>query len=398
MLNGRNRPLGFAENPEALARQRHLFYVVDWLPPEFGAVGQYAMLFAREIARSGRDVSLIGLGSGPRQVSVEKLEKGSLEIIRVPAKHYNKSGLMVRLIWSLRANLRLISEVVRDPRSNNGQLLFTGAPPFMLFYAVFARSLRSMRLIYRITDFYPEVLVEALGKKSLALSLFSKLTWWFRRRVDEFEALGNDQRRLLISGGIAAARITLKRDVPPTRIMGNEMPAQRPANLRHERILLYSGNYGVAHEVETVVQGLIRHREAGGSFGLWLNASGSNIDAILARLRAARVPVAHTQPGPLEQLPHLLAVADAHLISLRTNFAGLVLPSKIYGCLNSKRPILFVGPRSSDVHSLCVETQHPEYAQVEPGDAAGFALALERFEHLTTDRSRTCFNLARSSI
>ena len=35
---------------------RPLFYIVDWLPPDFGAVGQYAVLFATEIAASGRRV------------------------------------------------------------------------------------------------------------------------------------------------------------------------------------------------------------------------------------------------------------------------------------------------------------------------------------------------------
>jgi hypothetical protein len=28
--------------------QQRLVYICDWLPPDFGAVGQYAMLFARE--------------------------------------------------------------------------------------------------------------------------------------------------------------------------------------------------------------------------------------------------------------------------------------------------------------------------------------------------------------
>ena len=44
---------------------KQLFYLADWLPPDFGAVGQYATLFAREIAESGsHHVCLIGLTSG----------------------------------------------------------------------------------------------------------------------------------------------------------------------------------------------------------------------------------------------------------------------------------------------------------------------------------------------
>jgi len=36
-----------------------LSYVVDWLPPDFGAVGQYGLIFARELAESGRRVYLL---------------------------------------------------------------------------------------------------------------------------------------------------------------------------------------------------------------------------------------------------------------------------------------------------------------------------------------------------
>jgi glycosyltransferase involved in cell wall biosynthesis len=358
--------------------QRHLFYVVDWLPPDFGAVGQYALIFGREIAKTGRMVSVIGLTSDGRKTRGENVDTGVLEIKWVPAKRYNKSGLISRLVWSLRTNLKLIWEVVRDPRSQGAEILFTGSPPFMLFFAVFAKWLRRASLTYRITDFYPEVLIAALGKHPLPLVLFEKLTWWFRRRVDTFQVLGEDQRRLLVAGGIAHERITLKRDIPPIPITGKEMPAQRPSVLGSRKVLLYSGNFGVAHEIDTVVEGFIRHHDAGGPFGLWLNASGSGLRSIVGRLHAARIPLAQTEPGPLDQLPAILAAADAHLITLRVGFSGLVLPSKIYACLSSGRPILFVGPKSSDVHLLCTEAKHPGYQQVDPGDVDGFARALAR--------------------
>ena len=32
---------------------KRLVYICDWLPPDFGAVGQYAVLFARQWASDG---------------------------------------------------------------------------------------------------------------------------------------------------------------------------------------------------------------------------------------------------------------------------------------------------------------------------------------------------------
>ena len=357
-----------------------LFYLVDWLPPDFGAVGQYAMIFAREIAQNGRSVILIGLTTGESTIDRELCPgAGVLEIRRLKANKYNKSGLASRLLWSLRTNIKLISEVIRDSRSRNAEMLFTGSPPFMLYFALFAKWVRGIRLIYRITDFYPEVISAAVGRRTIFLACLERVTWALRKRVDAFQILGEDQRRLLLAGGIAPHRIALKRDVPPISISERDEPAPCPAELARYKILIYSGNYGVAHEVDTVVEGLIRHhREGDGRFGLWLNASGSAVGPILRSLRAAGVPCAHREPGALEKLPAVLAAADAHLVTLRPGFSGYVLPSKIYGCIYSRRPILFVGPKSSDIHLLCAQEDGTVYEHVEPGDAAGFASALDR--------------------
>ena len=367
----------------------HVFYVVDWLPPDFGAVGQYGVIFARETAAAGRDVRLIGLTTGSRQTTSEALANGGLlETTRLHSAVYQKSRYVSRLLWTGRTNLRLVWEVIRDPRSRRAEVVFTGAPPFMLFFIFLVKVIRRARLVYRITDFYPEVLIAELGRRPW-LSAIERLTWWLRRRVDAFEVLGEDQRALLIAGGIAPDQITLKRDISPVEIRGDEPPVALPPALKGMKILLYSGNYSVAHDIETVVAGLIRHHQGGAAaFGLWLNATGARADIVERRLRDAGIPVARSNPGRLEDLPRLLVTADAQLISLRPEFCGVVLPSKVFGCIAARRPIVFVGPAGSDVHLLCREAGLAAYEHVEPGNVAGFATALDRLARLADRRNR----------
>jgi hypothetical protein len=296
-------------------------------------------------------------------------------------------------MWTLRANARLLWELVRRREAQRADLLFTGAPPFFLYFAVAARLLRRMRLTYRITDFYPEVLIAEADRASLALRLLQSLTWLMRGRVDQFEALGCDQRELLIAGGIPADRITVKRDISPVPITGRELPAPLPRALAGYKVLLYSGNYGLPHDADTVIEGFRLHRLGGmRQFGLWLNAAGRNADRVEAVLRDAGVPVARGTTVPLDHLPGMLIAADAHLVTLRPGFAGIVLPSKIYACLASRRPILFVGPQSSDVHRLCTEQASERYLRVDPGDPSGFAAALDRLaEDIERDRTEDRF-------
>jgi hypothetical protein len=336
------------------------------------------MKFAHDLAREGRHVYLIGLGTNAKSTVTNEVGAGVLEIIKIHTASYNKSRLSRRLVWTLRTNARLLWEIIRHPDSRGADLLFTGSPPFFLYFAALAKFIRRVRLIYRITDFYPEVLIADRGNQSLPLRLLQRLTWFVRRRVDMFEVLGEDQRRILLQNGIPPERLVLKRDFSPVPISGDERPLPHPKELSGLAVLLYSGNYGVVHDVDTIVEGFIQHHRSGsGGVGLWVNATGTNADKVEARLRSAGVPHARTRTVPLDQLPALLVSADAHLITLRRAFSGIVLPSKVYACIASGRPIIYVGPKSSDIHLLCSEQMPHTYTQVEPGDVVGFAATLE---------------------
>src|SRR4029078_12949176 len=65
-----------------------LVYLCDWLPPDFGAVGQYSLLFAREGAARGAEVVVAGLSSATDSVEEEAVGAGRLRIVRLRARTY----------------------------------------------------------------------------------------------------------------------------------------------------------------------------------------------------------------------------------------------------------------------------------------------------------------------
>lgn len=362
-----------------------LLYLCDWLPPNFGAVGQYSLLFARQHAAEGMDVVLAGLGSAATRWDEETHHPdtgepyaGRLRILRLHAPNVDRARLIRRTWWTVRTNLRLLWATRRHARAAD-EVRFTGSPPFLVHLVVPLNILRRKRLTYRITDFHPECLMAALPRVGWPLKLFYRFTLFLRRRVHGFEVLGEDQRRRLEEIGIPAERITIKRDPSPVAIPPGTEPLERPAELADKIVLLYSGNFGVAHDDDTFIAGYVKHhREGTGRVGLWLNAVGAKADRVESRLRAEGVPVVRSSLVPLEELPRLLVTPDAHLITLREAFVGFVLPSKVYGCIESGRGVLYVGPRTSDVHLLCERGLSTErYRQIELGDAEGVCAALE---------------------
>jgi hypothetical protein len=365
------------------ATPHKLVYLCDWLPPDFGAVGQYALQAARERAGQGEEVVLAGLSSTADSVEEEETGTGRLQIVRRRAILYDRADFRSRALWTARTGLGLVWRLGRELRAAD-EILFTGSPPFMIQLLVPLNLLLGKRLTYRITDFHPECLIAELGERTPALlRLFLRWTVTLRRRVDRFEVLGEDQRQRLLAIGIAPEKIALKRDSSPVEISPATPPLARPLELAGHAILLYSGNFGVAHDHETFVEGYRRHhleatRRGARRAALWLNATGAKADRVEEILRREGLPVHRSRPVPLEQLPSLLVTPDAHLITLRDAFVGYVLPSKVYGCIRSGRDVLYVGSPASDVHRLCVDGVAPgHYRRAETGDPDAVARALD---------------------
>jgi colanic acid biosynthesis glycosyl transferase WcaI len=50
-----------------------------------------------------------------------------------------------------------------------------------------------------------------------------------------------------------------------------------------------------------------------------------------------------------DKLAARLACADVHVVSLRPDWTGMVVPSKFFGALSAGRPVLFSGSRESSI-------------------------------------------------
>jgi hypothetical protein len=357
---------------------RRLLYICDWLPPDFGAVGQYSLGFARERAANGEDVVLAGLSSAADSCAVETVGAGRLTVLRFKAIQYDRSNFRQRALWTLRLNLHLLTRL-RKQLWRADEILFTGSPPFLLHFLAPLNFLLRKRLVYRITDFHPECLMAGMQRVPLALKCFHFLTVVLRKTVGQFEVLGEDQRRRLLEIGIRSNRICLKRDPSPVSIPPGTVPLSRPPELSGYAVLLYSGNFGVAHDHETFIEGYrLHHRRGTGRVGFWLNAVGAKADLVESQLREADLPVYRSRPVPLTELGRLLVTPDAHLITLRDPFVGYVMPSKVYGCIESGGDVLYIGSTDSDVHHLCAERLPPmAYSQVPVGRPEMVVAALE---------------------
>ncbi len=365
------------QSPFDLATERRVVIIADWLPPDFGAVGQYMQMRAEHLAERGHEVTLVGLSTAAASTVQRDLGRGRLTEIRLRAQPVPRGSIVTRLLWTIWTNLRLLLAAFGRLRAADG-ILFTGSPPFLIHLLMPLKVLWRGRLVYRITDFHPECMIAAQPTPSRSLRLLLSLTNFWRQRVDRFEVLGEDQmRRLRDEAAIPGERIRLVRDGSPVAFGAGDALEPVPADLAGSCVLLYSGNYGIAHEVKTFVEGYrLHHRSGSGRVRLWLCATGAGAEEVATRLGDLGLPFHRSKPVPLERLPGLLKTPDAHLVALKDSFVGFVMPSKIYACLGSGKPLVFVGSANSDVHLLAGASGLP-YWRVPCGDPPGLASALE---------------------
>src|SRR5262249_43926244 len=148
----------------------------------------------------------------------------------------------------------------------------------------------------------------------------------------KFEVLGFDQAQRLHEIGIRQDRIEIKPNPAPVAFPPDLKPLPLPVELRSgSGVILYSGNWGVAHDEDTFIEAYTRYvAESKNPIRFWINATGAKADRVEQELRARGVPVHRSRLVPLEDLPSLLIATDVHLITLRDPFVGYVLPSKIH--------------------------------------------------------------------
>jgi glycosyltransferase involved in cell wall biosynthesis len=361
------------------AAKKRIVYICDWLPPDFGAVGQYALLSARQLACDGWAVTLVGLTSEDSGCgAVERIGAGTLEVIKVHRLTYQKQKLGFRAIWTVASNLLLLRAAFQAMRLAD-TILFTGSPPLMVHFIAPLNLILKKELIYRITDFHPECLIAEKRRRGFFLNLLLRLTFFWRRRIDAFEVLGLDQVRRLRAIGVEGHRIRLKPNPSPARFTKDMTPLSIPTQFRDQcGIILYSGSWGVAHDEETFIEAYTRYRcQSKHGLAFWLNAVGAKADRVEREIRLRGLPIYRSSLVPLQELPRLLLAAHAHLITLRDPFVGFVVPSKIHACIESGKRIIFVGSESSYVHHLANRAlPSVRYSRVDVGDIEGLVNVL----------------------
>ncbi len=252
-------------------------------------------------------------------------------------------------------------------------------PPILGAMAVLAARFRGCRSAYWAMDVYPD-LAFALGvirPAGLAGRAFGALSRWTLREADLVIALGDTMAgRLRDLGGGNVVAVHNWGDGHAIRPMPADSSSWRRARGWDRRLsVVYSGNMGMAHEFET----LLDAAEQLGSEARFAFVGGGprrvEVEEGAARRRLSNVEF-HAAVQR-EDLGDLLVAGDLHVVTLRPEMPGLLVPSKLYGILAAGRPVVYVGPAEGEAYE--VVSRSGCGTCLANGDATGLSETLRRY-------------------
>lgn len=351
--------------------------------PDVAATAQYGHDLARHLVGCGHEVTAIAsrsmYGSAGAVLPADEMVDG-IRIVRVGKSVFGKSSIAARVVDFALFYVAASWKAFTLPR-HDVVVCFT-TPPFIAIVGWLLRVCRGTRFVYWMMDVYPDVLVAcgvASRRSPLTWSL-DRLNRFCVRRSDRTVVLGRCMRDLLLRKGVPADRLELINVwADPAEFTAADDPTnryRREWNCGDRLLVMYSGNFGIGHDVATIAAGVIALRDRDDVMFAFVGG-GKRKAELLRLLRDAGVTnFVEADYQPRQRLGELLAAADVHLASLLPGAEGVMVPSKLYGVLATGRPVIYVGEPIGEVARAIEESGSG--VVTPPGDGPAFAAAVCR--------------------
>lgn len=311
--------------------------------PDQGATALYLTDVAEACAAAGHEVHVLCGTASYREGGAERPAAaachGGVRYHRVPGGR--GMTLLGRALSAAAFLVRAAVRMLRLPKPD--VVIGMTDPPFADALAGSIGRLRGARTMHWLMDAYPDVAVAAgvLRDGSLPGRVLGAWMACALRRADAVVVLSPAMRRPILARGVPRKRLHVIENWAPRAV---EELAAGPLPPRSDRpiTLMYSGTYGVAHDLRPLFDAL-RGLPSGMRVRLILQVSGSRVAELRDLASSLPVEVVWRDPVPLAVLAASLLEADIHVASVAHGFEHLVTPSKIYAPLALGLPLLAVG-------------------------------------------------------
>ena len=367
----------------ATGNRRRLTILSQYFHPEAISTGQLLTELAERLARRGFEVE--ALCAQPTYYGATRvpwrMQHAGIDIRRVRSTQLDKNSRLGRIVNAVTFFAAVALRLLAAPRDRT--YLVVTNPPFLAWAMLLVRPLRRHRFVYLIHDIYPDVAVRlgVLRAGSPAVRLWKWLDRVSCRAAERVIVLGRDMRDVLRGKGVPEEKLRIIENwadgdaIRP--LPRSENPFIREHGLAGKFVVMYSGNMGLLHDLESIVGAAARLRERTEMRFVFIGGGGK-LPAVRRLVDQHRLDNVLLLPyQPREALGYTLTAADVSLVSLAAGNEGLAVPSKLYGIMAAGSPVVANVPEACEVARVLVEA---ECGLVVPvGDPKALAGAIARY-------------------
>ncbi len=374
-------------NGKILSRHSRLIklsIITQFYPPDYAATGQLIEELAFQLGQLGLPVQIF---TGQPGYAFHKESAPAIEQLdRVVIKRSRSTRIWSKrirgkalngLLFCLRSGLHLLAT---DSRGD--VLLVTTAPPFLPILGYLAYKIFGLPYVCLLYDLYPDIAVElnVVPRQHWSIRLWNALNRRVWQRAQQIIVLSPSMKdRVVAKCPEVADKITVIHNwADPTQIVPiakHQNWFAKAFNLVDTFTVLYSGNMGRCHDMETILEAIKLLQQEPIQFVFIGN--GAKRQAF--RTQALQLGLKNCQFLPYQHkqnLPYSLTACDLSLVSVSYGMEGLVAPSKLYAALATGRPLAVICEPHSYLRAMIAEAGCGE--AFANGDAAGLADFIRR--------------------
>jgi glycosyltransferase involved in cell wall biosynthesis len=350
-------------NPHfAPRKQRSCLYVAtQFYPPDYAPTGQLISELVPFLAQKGSKVKIFTGQPGyafeneeaPRYQAVdENVFIRRTQTTRMWSRRL-RGKLLTGLVFFLRTALYLLKNV-----REQDTLLLPSSPPFLPILGWILNLLFKVPYVCLIYDLYPDVVVE-LGVVSSKHGITKLWNWINRhtwRNAKQIIVLSDSMKARVVSQCPTVARkVKVIHNWSDPNLI-KPIPKEKNWFVQEHQLadkftVLYSGNMGRCHDVETILETAILLREEPIQFVFI--GGGAGFEACKQQANDLHLKNCLFLPYvSRKDLPYSLAAADLSLVSMKASMEGVIAPSKLYSVMASGRPVAAICPSESYLRQL----------------------------------------------
>jgi len=241
-------------------------------------------------------------------------------------------------------------------RSRKKELILITTPPFIVFLGLFFKKVRNQNYHLIIWDLYPDVLVNfgVLKKSSFVLRSWERLNRTCFSNASTLFTLGKHLsdaiQKYTTNKPIIIPNWVNADFVKP--LIRDENTFAKQYNLNDKLVVMYSGNLGLTHDIESIVYtaNLLKFNSSIQFVIIGDGAKKAKIEAYIKSEELTNVLLLPYQSK--EVLPFSLTAADIGVVTLSQGAETISVPSKTYYTLAAGSAIVAIAAEASELGVL----------------------------------------------